>query len=238
MKILYVLVLYVFLLSVTGTVYAQTNSSSQTNSTSKNSLQKMFNPANAQTNIYNDSSHNFSIMPPDGWEIQSQSNGTKDALVVFSNHNPASLANFGIYYSRQNPIPPELFALSDNEILNEAANKLFNGSQFTILQKNIERFSDGFVIQVALEPKQTNQNTPISEWFLFWLADGRQYFLIFTSSQNGFNQNAMEFEKSVYSFYVSPEKTPTVPEFGPVSALILLVSLSSILVFGKFRKHT
>lgn len=229
MKLLFLLVFGIFFLSITDTVSAQTNSTSQ------NSLPKMFNSAIAQYNTYNDTFHNFSISPPDGWKMQSQSNDTNDTLVVFSNRNPSSLADFGVYYSHQNPIPQSIFALTDGQILNQVVSQLFDTSQFTILQKNIERFSDGFVIQVVSEPKQNTQSTPISEWFLFWLADGRQYYLILTSSQNGFNQNAAEFEKSAYGFYVSPEKVSAVPEFGPIAILVFTVTLSVTLLMKKLR---
>ncbi|MGI0073625.1 MAG: hypothetical protein ACREA3_07420 [Nitrosotalea sp.] len=210
--------------------------SAQTNSIVQNSLPKMFNAANIQSNVYNDTIHNFSILPPDGWSVVSQTNGTNDALVTFSNQNPQSLANFGIYYSHVNPIPQSIIALPNDEILNQSTTKLFDTSQFTILQKNIERFSDGFVIQVISEPKQNTQNTPISEWFLFWLDDGRQYYLILTSSQNGFGQNQVAFERSAYTFYVGPEKVPTVPEFGPVTITVFTIMISATLILLKVRK--
>jgi hypothetical protein len=229
MKLLFLLVFVIFFLSIINMVSAQTNSTSQ------NSLPNMFNSAIAQYNTYKDTFHNFSISPPDGWKIQSQSNNTNDTLVTFSNHNPSNLADFGVYFSHQKPIPQSIFALTDEQILNQAVSELFDTSQFTILQKNIERFSDGFVIQVISEQKQTTQSTPISEWFLFWLADGRQYYLIMTSSQNGFNQNAAEFEKSVYGFYVGPEKVPSVPEFGPAAILAFTVTLSATLLMKKLR---
>lgn len=224
------LALGIAIFSITHTVSAETNSTSQ------NSLPKMFNPGNVQFNIYNDTVHNFSILPPDGWEVQSQSNDTNNALVFFLNQNPQRLANFGIYYSHQNSIPQAIFALPDDQILSQVVAKLFGPSQLVILQKNIERFSDGFVIQVISEPKQNTQNTPINESFLFWLDDGRQYFLILTSSQNGFNQNAAEFERSVYTFYVGSQKVPAVPEFGPIAILVFTVTLSTTLVLMKMKK--
>jgi hypothetical protein len=210
--------------------------SAQTNSTIQSSLPSMFNPANIQSNIYNDTIHNFSILPPDGWSVVSQSNGTNDALVTFSNQNTQNLANFGIYYGHENPIPQAIVALPDDEILNQTTAKLFDPSQFTILQKNIERFSDGFVIQVISEPKQSTQTTPISEWFLFWLDDGRQYYLILTSTQNNFSQNQAAFERSVYTFYVGPEKASPVPEFGPVAIIVFTVTISATLILLKTRK--
>jgi len=210
--------------------------SAQTNPVVQNSLPKMFNPANIETNIYNDTIHNFSILPPDGWSVVSQSNDTSNALVTFSNQNSQSLANFGIYYGHENPIPQALIALTDDQILNQTTTKLFDPTQFTIIQRNIERFSDGFVVQVISEPKQNNQYTPISEWFLFWLDDGRQYYLILTSSQNNFAQNQAAFERSAYTFYVGNEKIPTVPEFGPVTIIIFTVMISSTLILLKTRK--
>ncbi len=228
--LLFLLALGIVVFSIIHTVSAETNSTSQ------NSSPKMFNPENVQFNIYNDTAHNFSILPADGWQVQSQSNDTNNALVIFSNQNPQRLANFGIYYSHQNPIPQAIFALPNDQILNQVVAKLFDTSQFDILQKNIERFSDGFVVQVISEPKQNTQNTPISEWFLFWLDDGRQYFLILTSSQNGFSQNEAEFERSVYTFYVGPQKVPAVPEFGPIAILVFTVTLSATLVLMKMKK--
>ena len=220
-----------------GTSFAQTNPTAQS------PLQKMFNPANIESNIYNDTIHNFSILPPDGWSVTSQSNDTSNALVTFSNQNPQSLANFGIYYGRENPIPQAIIALPDDEILNQTEYKLFDMSQFAIIQKNIERFSDGFVIQAMLEPKQHTQNTPISEWFLFWLDDGRQYFLILTSSQNNFDQNQAAFERSAYTFYVGNEKTsttpevvPSVPEFGPATIIVFTITIFSTMILLKTRK--
>lgn len=229
MNLFILLTLVFFFLSITGTVSAQTNSTSQ------NSLPKMFNPTISQYNIYNDSFHNFSITPPDRWQVQSLSNGTNGPLVEFSNQNPSSLATLEVDYAKQEPISQTVFTFSDDQILNGIVSKLFDPTQETILQKNIERFSDGFVIQVVFEPKQTTQNTPINEWFLFWLTDGRQYFLILTSSQNGFNQNAAEFEKAAFTFYVSPQKVPSVPEFGPLATLVFVATLS-LSLFVKMRK--
>lgn len=201
----------------------------------------MFNPANTESNIYNDTIHNFSILPPDGWSaIETQSNES-NALVTFSNQNQQSLANFVIYYGHVNPIPQAIVALPDDEILNESTSKLFDTSQFTILQKNIERFSDGFIIQTILEPKQSTQDTPLSEWILFWLNDGRQYFLILTSSQNNFDQNRAAFERSAATFYVGNEKSnvqigPAVPEFGPATIIVFTVMIFSMMFILKIRK--
>jgi len=98
----------IIVLASPETILAQTNSV-------QNSLPKMFNPANIETNIYNDTIHNFSILPPDGWSVVSQSNDTSNALVTFSNQNSQSLANFGIYYGHENPIPQALIALTDTK---------------------------------------------------------------------------------------------------------------------------
>ena len=229
--ILVFIILFGILLSLDSPII-----SAQTNSTVQRSFPSMFNPANIQSNIYNDTIHNFSILPPDGWSVVSQSNGTNDALVTFSNQNPQSLANFGIYYSHVNPIPQAIIALPDNEILNNSTAKLFDASQFTIIQKNIERFSDGFVIQVISEPKQNTQTTPISEWILFWLDDGRQYYLILTSSQNDFSQNQASFERSAYTFYVDAEKISMVPEFGPVAITMFTIVITAILILLQTSK--
>jgi len=218
--------------------------SAQSNPTVQSPSQRMFNPANIEYNIYNDTTNNFSILPPDGWSAtESQSNDTSTPLVTFSNQNSQSLASFSIYYGHVNPIPQAIIALPDDEILNKSASKLFDTSQFTILQKNIQRFSDGFVIQVILEPKQTTQNTPISEWILFWLDDGRQYFLILTSAQNDFSQNQAAFERSASTFYVGDEKAsnvpeigPSVPEFGPAAIIVFTIMTISTIILLKTRK--
>lgn len=230
------IVLLVFLASGIITLTSLETASAQTISTVQSPLPKMFNPANIESNIYNDTAHNFSILPPDGWAAESQSNGTGNALVTFSNQNPQSLANFGIYYGHAKPIPQAIIALPDDEILNQTTSNLFDTSQFTIIQKNIERFSDGFVIQTIIEPKQSTQNTPISEWLLFWLDDGRQYFLILTSSQNNFDQNQAVFERSASTFYVGSENASAVPEFGPSTIIVFTIIIFSTLVLLKTRK--
>jgi len=231
-------ILLFFIIFTILAITSSQNISAQTDLNAQRSLQKMFNPANIRSNIYNDTGHNFSISPPDSWVVTDQSNRTGDALVTFSNQNSQNLANFGIYYSSLNPISQGIISLTDEEILNQATSKLFDTSQFTILQKNIERFSDGFVIQVISEPKQNTQSTPISEWLLFWLDDGRQYFLILTSSQNNFSQNEADFEKSATTFYVGPESNSTVPEFGPVTSIVFATAIFITLVLlmtMKFR---
>ena len=236
--------LLVFLASSIIALTSLETASAQINPTVQSPLPRMFNPANIESNIYNDTVHNFSILPPDGWSAaESQSNDTSNALVTFSNQDSQSLADFGIYYGHVNPIPQSIIALPDDEILNQSASRLFDTSQFTILQKNIERFSDGFVIQAILEPKQTTQNTPISEWILFWLDDGRQYFLILTSSQNNFGQNQAAFERSASTFYVGNDKTstaqeigPSVPEFGPVTIIVFTITIFSTVILLKTRK--
>jgi len=212
--------------------------SAETNSTDENMLPKMFIPAKIPSNAYNDTFHNFSIVPPEGWIIKSESNETENLLVEFSNENLASLAHFDIYYNKVNPIPPSMFSLPDDQILNSVIAKLFDPSQIHILQKNIQRFSDGFVIQAVFTQTQNTQTSPNSEMLIFWLADGRQYFLSLTSSQNNFNQNEAEFERSAYTFYVFPEKVPAVPEFGPISILVFLVMLSAVIVLMKTTKLT
>ena len=198
MKIIFLLIFVAFtIITFTSlqTITAQTYSNPQ-------KLQEMFNPVNNQSNTYNDPTHNFSISPPDGWVVKSQSNVTNQALVTFSNQNPQSLANFGIYYGHLKPIPQTIIALPDDIILNHTVTDLFDTSQFTVLQKNIQRFSDGFIVQAISEPKINSQLTPINEWLLFWLDDGRQYLLLLTSSQNNFNQNQADFDRAATTFYV------------------------------------
>lgn len=171
-------------------------------------LQPMFNPMNDKTNMYRNSMYNFSMLPPKNWILVSQSNKTDGPLATFSNENPSSKADVVIYYYHGNPISDSITSLPDNVILDEAIQKLFNNTKFTIYEKNIERFSDGFVIQSLFANKQITQKSPINEEFAFWLNDGRQYFLILTTSQQGANENVIDFERSVYSFYVgTPEST-------------------------------
>lgn len=54
------------------------------------------------------------------------------------------------------------------------------------------------------------------------------------SSPNGFNQNAADFERSVYTFYVGPQ--PTVPEFGSVVSAVLIFSMVSIIIISAKAK--
>lgn len=188
------------------------------NATAQNVANSLFNPANIQTNTYSNPTYNFSILPPHGWIPVSQSNQSDAALVVFSNENPDTEASFAIYYDQGKPIPPSMHSIPPDQILSAAVARLFDSSNYTIYQKNIEVFSDGFVVQVVASQNQTSsenqtyasgnqtaQNNPIIEEFGFWLNDGRQYFLVMASSQNGFYQNAADFERSAYTFYVGPQ---------------------------------
>jgi hypothetical protein len=200
----------------------------------------MFNPANIQTNTYNDPTYNFSILPPRGWIPVPQINQSDSALAIFENENQNSEANFAIYYYKGTPISNAVLSIPDDQILDLAIAKLFDISKYVVYQKNIQRFSDGFVIQAVVaenqtaQNNQTTQNSPITEEFSFWLNDGRQYFLVMVSSQNGFNQNAADFERSVYTFYVGPQ--PTVPEFGPVVSAVLVLSMVSIIIISAKTK--
>ncbi|MDE1861602.1 MAG: hypothetical protein KGI33_01690 [Thaumarchaeota archaeon] len=164
----------------------------------------MFNPANAKINSYSNPTYNFSILPPQGWILASPENKSDSALAVFTNENPASEANFAIYFSQGKPIPPSVLSVPDSQILAAAIPKLFDTSKFTVYQKNIERFSDGFVIEAVASQNQTGKNSPIIEEFSFWLDDGRQFFLVMASAQSGFYKNAADFERSAYTFYAGP----------------------------------
>jgi hypothetical protein len=202
--------------------------------TTRSSLTSMFNPSNIPTNTYNDPAYDFSILPPTGWIPVSQTNKSDSALVVFANENQNSEANFAIYFYQGKPISDAVLTTPDDQILNLAIAKLFDSSKYIVYQKNIQRFSDGFVIQTVVSQNQTTQNSPITEEFSFWLKDGRQYFLVMASSQNGFSQNAADFERSAYTFYVGP--TPTVPEFGPVVPIVLAFSVISIIIISTKTK--
>lgn len=180
------------------------DASAEGNATGSSVLPPMFNPANSHTNTYTDAVHNFSITPPNGWIPTGHDNSSDTSLVAFGNENPDSEANFAIYYNQGKPMPDQVWTIPNSQILQMAVSKLFDSSKFTVYQQNIERFSDGFVIQVVAAQNQTAKNTPIIEEFSFWLRDGRQYFLVMVSNQNGFNQNAIDFERSAYTFYVGP----------------------------------
>jgi hypothetical protein len=213
-------------------------------------LTSMFNPANIKTNTYYDPTYNFSILPPTGWIPVQQTNQSDSALAIFENENQNSLANFAIYFYQGTPISNAILSMPDDQILDLAIAKLFDPSKYVVYQKNIQRFSDGFVIQAVvaenqtiqnnqtMQNNQTTQNSPITEEFSFWLKDGRQFFLVMASSQDGYNQNAEDFERSVYTFYVGPR--PTVPEFGPVVPAVLVLSMVSIMIISaktKLRFH-
>jgi hypothetical protein len=210
--------------------------SAQTNSTSQGSLPKMFITTNIPTNAYADTTHNFFIVPPDGWVLKSQPNGTGNSLVEFSNENSSNLAHLDIYFDRVDPIPASIFSLSDDQILKEFTAKLFDPSKTNILQNNIQRFSDGFIVQVIFTQNQAIQNKPVIEMLIFWLADGRQYFVTLTSSQNNFIQNEAAFEKSASTFNVNPQKIPAVPEFGFLAIAVFTVITITSLVFTKMKK--
>lgn len=167
----------------------------------------MFNSVNIQTNTYSNPTYNFSILPPHGWIPTNQDSTPDTTLAVFANENPDREATFAIYYYQGRPISYSVLLTPDSQILDMSIAKLFDSSKYTIYQKNIERFSDGFVIQAVAAENNTAQNTPVIEEFSFWLDDGRQYFLVLVSSRTGFLQNAAEFEKSAYTFYVGPRPT-------------------------------
>jgi len=97
--------------------------------------------------------------------LASPENKSDSALAVFTNENPASEANFAIYFSQGKPIPPSVLSVPDSQILAAAIPKLFDTSKFTVYQKNIERFSDGFVIEAVASQNQTGKNSPIIEEF-------------------------------------------------------------------------
>gem|GEM_PF-2518784 len=194
-----------------GHAWAQTNST-------QGPLTSMFNPANLRTNTYNDTTYNFSLLPPQGWIPVNQENKSDTALAVFSNENPDNEANFAIYYYKGNPITNLVLSTPDPLILKFAMAKLFDLSKFTVYQQNIQRFSDGFVIEAVVSDNQT-KNAPAIEEFSFWLMDGRQYFLVLATSQAGFYQNAAQFERSVYTFYVgNPPSGTQIPPWVKQSA--------------------
>ena len=201
------LVFYAILLGLTLT-FLTSHAWADENMTSSDSSVSMFNPENSHTNTYSNSAYNFSILPPQGLIPVSQGNNSDTALVVFANENPDREANFAIYYYQGTPIADSVWAAPDSEVLKVAIAKLFASSKYAIYQENIQRFSDGFVIQAVAAENQT-KNAPIIEEFSFWLKDGREYFLVMASSQTGFYQNAAEFERSVYTFYVGSSPTDT-----------------------------
>lgn len=221
-------------------IFLMTNPAWAEGNTTQSSLPPMFNPGNIQTNTYTDPAYNFSILPPSGWIPVPQTNQSDSTLAVFENENQNSTANFAIYFYHGRPISDAIFSIPDDQILDLAIAKLFDPSKYVLYQKNIQRFSDGFVIQAIVAENQTasgnqtTQNSPITEEFSFWLKDGRQFFLVMVSSPNGFNQNAADFEKSVYTFYVG--QPPAVPEFGPVVSAVLVLSMVSIIIISAKTK--
>lgn len=205
MRAIFLAVLFALPL-LTGYAWAQGNATAD--------LVSMFNPANAHSNSYVDPQGSFSIEPPQGWIQAPSGNRSDTALVTFTNENPESQADFSIYYHQGKPIPGALYNTPDSQILDAAVSDMFDTKKYSIYQKNIQRFSDGLVIQaVAAEKQASNQtNIPIIEEFSFWLADGREYFLVMISSQNGFYQNAADFEHSAYTFYAGPAAAnPQIP---------------------------
>ncbi len=197
------LIFFSLLLGLTLTGYAWGDE----NMTISSAATPMFNTANVHTNTYSNPAYNFSILPPTGWISVGQGNKSDTALAVFANENPEREANFAIYYYQGKPISEAVLATPDSQILKVAIAKLFDDSKYAVYQDNIQRFSDGFAIQAVAAENKTN--TPVIEEFSFWLNDGRQYFLVLASSQNGFYQNAAEFERSVYTFYAGPPPTET-----------------------------
>ncbi|HJT09899.1 MAG TPA: hypothetical protein VJ771_03870 [Candidatus Nitrosotalea sp.] len=200
MKLVLCSLLFVLSLTfLTGHAWADNNMTLQIG----NAPSPMFNPANIKTNTYSDPTYNFSITPPQGWIPINKGNGSDSALVEFANENPDREATFAIYYYQGKPISDLIRLMPDSEILNLTVSKLFSSSSnFIVYQKNIQRFSDGFVIAALAAKNDTAQTSPAVEEFSFWMEDGRQYFLVMVSSRTGFQQNALEFERSAYTFYV------------------------------------
>lgn len=201
--VFYSVLLGLTLTFLTGYAWADDNMTIQTSG----SQVPMFNPANTKTNTYSNQAYNFSITPPQGWIPTNQGNSSDSSLVEFANENPDRPATFAIYYYQGKPISDMVFLMPDSQILDLSISKLFDSSKFTIYQKNIQRFSDGFVIQALVSRNDTSQTSPVIEEFSFWLNDGRQYFLVMVSSRNGLEQNAVEFEGSAYTFYVGAMPT-------------------------------
>lgn len=239
---------YAFLLGLALTFFTGTALADE-NATKQSAADSLFNPANVKTNTYFNHQYNFSILPPQGWIPISQTNMSDTALVVFSNENPDTPATFAIYYDQGKPLPPSIQTIPQDQLLNAAVSRLFDSSKYAIYQKNIEVFSDGFVVQVVASQNQTSStnqtssgnqttsNSPIVEEFAFWLQDGRRYYLVMVSSQNGFYQNAADFERSVYTFYVEPQSA--VPEFGPVASVVLVLSVAGIVIVSRNKMmHT
>jgi hypothetical protein len=155
----------------------------------------------AQSNVYSDPIHNFSFTPPPGWK-QETPNG--QGIAFFTKDSNGTFANFSIDYIRGNPLNDSVFYLPDDTILNVVMDNLFNSSQSTIIQKNMEKYSDGLKFKV-ISSSQASQDTPIkNEEILFWLKDGRQYYFTLVSDQFGFNINSVDFENAVGTFYVTP----------------------------------
>ena len=204
-----------------------------------------------QSNTYHDKTMNFSFTPPQNWNILNvPASIPNKALVIFSNENHTGLATLAIFYK---PISQQVVTVlgtfSDRDILSEIANELsYSGtdSQTKVLQSGLQRYQDGMVIKAVSLTQYPNDTANIqNEHLIFFLNDGREYTLLLTSNPQDFNQIQYYFETSADTFYVGPnEKStqigpigPSVPEFGPLTVMIIAISIIGVVIMSKRFAH-
>lgn len=161
--------------------------------------------ANAiQSNIYVDKNYNYSFTLPKGWTQEVPSDGE---IAFFTKNSTRTVANFAISYIKGSQLPDSIFALPDDTILKAVVNNMFNSSQHTIIQKSLVRISDGFKFSI-ISTSQLSGNIPTkSEQILFWLKDGRQYYLTMISDRYNFDQNLIDFGSVINTFNTTSIKS-------------------------------
>lgn len=205
-----------------------------------------------QSNTYHDKTKNFSFSPPQNWTILNVPTSIPSkALVIFSNHNHTGLTTLAIFYK---PISQQVVSVlrtfSDSNILSEISHELsYSGtdSQTKVLQSGLQRYQDGIIIKAVSLTQYPNDTTNIqNEHLIFFLNDGREYTLLLTSKPQDFNQDQNYFETSIDTFYVAPNENLTqtetskvdlpVPEFGPLTGMIIATSIiGAVIISKRFR---
>lgn len=202
-----------------------------------------------QSNTFHDNTNSFSFTPPRNWTILNvPASIPSKAIVIFSNANHTGLATLAIFYK---PISQQVVSVlgtfSDRDILSEISNELsYSGtdSQTKVLQSGLQRYQDGIIIKAVSLTQYPNDTTNIqNEHLIFFLNDGREYTLLLTSKPQNFNQDQNYFETSADTFYVVPNENstqiktskigPPVPEFGPLTGMIVAVSIIGTVIISK-----
>ena len=149
----------------------------------------------SQYNTFRDIAHNFSFTPPAGW-----TQGTSGQTAFFTRDSGGTLGTLGLDYVEGSPLPESIFSIPDETVLNAVANNMLNSSQ-PIIEKNMQKFSDGFKFKVIYETQVSQNISTKSEQILFWLKDGRQYYFSLVCDEYNFNQNSADFENAINTFY-------------------------------------